>query len=57
MQTLAVIGSAEAFQEEQAQPDAAERHIAGKDDEQADGQTIAQLVGHGTPGMDGILTC
>ena len=51
LQTLAVIGSAEAIQEQQAEPDSTERYVAGQDHEQSDGQTIAQLVGHDAPAV------
>ena len=44
---LAVIGSSEALDQQKAEANAAEAHIPGQNDEKADGQTIAELGGHG----------
>ena len=54
LQTLAVIRSAEAIQEQQAEPDSTERYVAGQDHEQSDGQTIA-LEGDADDGEERVV--
>ena len=44
---FAVIGSSEALDQQKAEANAAEAHVPGQTDEKADGQTIAELGGHG----------
>ena len=44
---LAVIGSSEALDQQKAEANATEAHIPRQNDEKADGQTIAELGGHG----------
>ena len=44
---FAVIGSSEALDQQKAEANATEAHVPGQNDEKADGQTIAELGGHG----------
>ena len=44
---FAVIGSGEALDQQKTEANATEAHIPGQNDEKADGQTIAELGGHG----------
>ena len=44
---FAVIGSSEALDQQKTEANATEAHIDGQNDEKADGQTIAELCGHG----------
>tara|TARA_B100002051_G_scaffold175358_1_gene165854 strand:- start:280 stop:501 length:222 start_codon:yes stop_codon:yes gene_type:complete len=44
---FAVIGSSEALDQQKTETNATETHIPGQNDEKADGQTIAELGGHG----------
>ena len=44
---FAVIGSSEALDQQKAETNATEAHVPGQNDEQADGQAIAELGGHG----------
>ena len=43
---FAMIGSSEALDQQKAEANATEAHVPGQNDEEADGQTIAELVGH-----------